>query len=184
MAKQQRELGAITEMIHTASLVHDDVLDAAETRRGGMAVHKEFSTKAAVLSGDFLLARASVALARLGVPAVVQEMAKSLEALVQGEIMQLRSTAEERLSLEYYLTKSYCKTASLMALSCKSAALLSEHPLDSDAAVAAEKFGYHFGLAFQVSGCPHIPEPAPGALAPHPASLTPRLTPRPSVRPR
>merc|ERR1740125_65914 len=56
-------------------------------------------------------------------------MAKSLEALVQGELMQLKSSEEERLSLEYYLTKSYCKTASLMAYSCKSAALLSGHAL-------------------------------------------------------
>ena len=147
---KQLSLAAITEMIHTASLVHDDVLDAADTRRGAEAVHKLYSNKAAVLSGDYLLARASIALARLEHAEVTQQMARSLESLVQGEIMQLRSTAEERLSLEYYLTKSYCKTASLMALSCKSAALLSEHPLDSDAAVAAEKFGYHFGVAFQV----------------------------------
>ena len=103
---KHRELAAITEMIHTASLVHDDVLDGADTRRGGSAVHKLFTTKAAVLSGDFLLARASIALAKLDHPQVVKEMAKSLEALVQGEIMQLQSTEEERLSLEYYLTKS------------------------------------------------------------------------------
>merc|ERR1719258_1012254 len=148
--EKHRKLAAITEMIHTASLVHDDVLDGADTRRGGSAVHKLFSTKAAVLSGDFLLARASVALAKLEMPTVTQEMAKSLEALVQGEIMQLQSTADERLSLEYYLTKSYCKTASLMAFSCKSAALLSQHSRESEVAVAAEKFGYHFGLAFQV----------------------------------
>merc|ERR1719331_715308 len=129
---QHRRLASITEMIHTASLVHDDVLDAADTRRGGSAVHKLFSTKAAVLSGDFLLARASVALAKLENPQVVQEMAKSLEALVQGEIMQLQSSAEERLSLEYYLTKSYCKTASLMAFSCKSSALLAGHERESE----------------------------------------------------
>jgi len=149
-SEKWRGLAAITEMIHTASLVHDDVLDAADTRRGGSAVHKLYSTKAAVMSGDFLLARASVALSRLGVVEVVQEMAKSLEALVQGEIMQLQSTADERLSLEYYLTKSYCKTASLMAFSCKSSALLAGWARDSEVAVAAEKFGYHFGLAFQV----------------------------------
>ena len=65
--------------------------------------------------------------------------------------MQLQSSAEERLSLEYYLTKSYCKTASLMAFSCKSAALLASNERDSEVAVAAEKFGYHFGLAFQVT---------------------------------
>ena len=68
-------------------------------------------------------------------------MAKSLEALVQGEIMQLKSTADERLSLDYYLTKSYCKTASLMAFSCKSAALLSGHAVESETALVAEKFG-------------------------------------------
>ena len=88
-------------------------------------------------------------LARLERAQVTREMAKSLEALVQGELMQLKSSAEERLSMEYYLTKSYCKTASLMAYSCKSAALLSDHALDSEVVVAAEKFGYHFGLAFQ-----------------------------------
>ena len=147
---KQLSLAAITEMIHTASLVHDDVLDAADTRRGAEAVHKLYSNKAAVLSGDYLLARASIALARLEHAEVTQQMARSLESLVQGEIMQLRSTAEERLSLEYYLTKSYCKTASLMAFSCKSAALLASHGRESEVAVAAEKFGYHFGVAFQV----------------------------------
>ena len=100
---------------------------------------------------------------------VVREMAKSLEALVQGELMQLKSSEEERLSLEYYLTKSYCKTASLMAYSCKSAALLSDHALDSEVVIAAEKFGYHFGLAFQVSVGPHTP-----SLRPEPSRLTPR----------
>merc|ERR1719221_236612 len=144
------QLASITEMIHTASLIHDDVLDAADTRRGDSAVHKLFSNKAAVLSGDFLLARASVALARLGHAQVTREMAKSLEALVQGELMQLKSTPEQRLSMQYYLTKSYCKTASLMAYSCKSSALLSGHALESEVTMAAEKFGYHFGIAFQV----------------------------------
>ena len=148
--ERQQRLAAITEMIHTASLIHDDVLDAADTRRGGSAVHRMYSNKAAVMSGDFLLARASIALARLEHMQVTQEMAKSLEALVQGEIMQLKSTADERLSLEYYLTKSYCKTASLMTFSCKSAALLAGHEIKSDVTVAAEKFGYHFGLAFQI----------------------------------
>ncbi|KAL1507909.1 hypothetical protein AB1Y20_007514 [Prymnesium parvum] len=148
--ERQQRLAAITEMIHTASLIHDDVLDAADTRRGGSAVHRMYSNKAAVLSGDFLLARASIALAKLGHTQVTQEMAKSLEALVQGEIMQLKSTAEERLSLEYYLTKSYCKTASLMAFSCKSSALLSGYDIKDSVTVAAEKFGYHFGLAFQI----------------------------------
>lgn len=99
-ADRQRRLAAITEIIHTASLIHDDVLDAADTRRGGLAVHKKHSNQAAVLSGDFLLARASVALAKLRRTQVVREMAKSLEALVQGELMQLKSSEEARLTFQ------------------------------------------------------------------------------------
>ena len=166
-------------MIHAASLLHDDVIDLADTRRGAKAAHKIYGNKVAVLAGDFLLARASVLLARLQDVKVVELLATVIEEMVQGELMQLKSSEEERLSLEYYLTKSYCKTvlvynsnpgpcpnlnpspnpspdpdpdphqASLMAYSCKSAALLSDHALDSEVVIAAEKFGYHFGLAFQ-----------------------------------
>ena len=63
--KKQSQLAQITEMIHVASLIHDDVLDEADTRRGDLAVHKLYSNKVAVLAGDYLLARASVLLARL-----------------------------------------------------------------------------------------------------------------------
>ena len=87
-------------MIHVASLIHDDVLDEASTRRGGASVHKLYSNKVAVLAGDYLLARASVLLARLENTAVVQIMATALESLVSGEIMQLKSPPEELLEME------------------------------------------------------------------------------------
>ena len=77
--RKQAQLGQIVEMIHVASLIHDDVLDEADTRRGGEAVHKLYSNKVAVLAGDYLLARASVLLARLENTAVVQIMATALE---------------------------------------------------------------------------------------------------------
>ena len=67
-----------------ASLIHDDVLDEADTRRGGLAVHTMYSNKVAVLAGDYLLARASVLLARLQNFQVVEVMAGALDALVQG----------------------------------------------------------------------------------------------------
>ncbi|KAJ8599702.1 hypothetical protein CTAYLR_004720 [Chrysophaeum taylorii] len=92
VAERQRQLGQITEMIHVASLIHDDVLDDADTRRGGDAIHKMFSNKVAVLSGDYLLARASVMLARLANMEVVEVMAKALDSLVSGEIMQIKTT--------------------------------------------------------------------------------------------
>lgn len=107
ITERQRQLGMITEMIHVASLIHDDVLDDADTRRGGDAIHKLFSNKVAVLSGDFLLARASVMLARLANTEVVEVMARALDSLVSGEIMQIKTTqaaakkkgdADERVS--------------------------------------------------------------------------------------
>lgn len=148
--RRQAQLGQIVEMIHVASLIHDDVLDEAETRRGGEAVHKLYSNKVAVLAGDYLLARASVLLARLENTAVVQIMATALESLVAGEIMQLKSAPETLLEMETYLRKSYYKTASLIAYACRSTALLGGHAYASTVATACEEFGFHLGLAYQI----------------------------------
>merc|ERR1712194_63681 len=126
-------------MIHVASLIHDDVLDEADTRRGGEAVHKLYSNKVAVLAGDYLLARASVLLARLENTAVVQIMATAL-----------KSSPEELLRMESYLRKSYYKTASLVCYACRSCALLGGHAYGSTVATACEEFGFHMGLAFQI----------------------------------
>lgn len=148
--RRQAQLGQIVEMIHVASLIHDDVLDEADTRRGGEAVHKLYSNKVAVLAGDYLLARASVLLARLENTAVVQIMATALESLVAGEIMQLKSPPEALLEMESYLRKSYYKTASLICYACRSTALLGGHAYGSTVAVACEEFGFHLGLAYQI----------------------------------
>lgn len=147
---RQLQLGQITEMIHVASLIHDDVLDEADTRRGGAAVHTIYTNKVAVLAGDYLLARASVLLARLQHFQVVEVMASALDALVQGEIMQARSKKEDLLSMDYYLRKSYFKTASLICSSCKSCSLLAGYEESHPFTIAAEEFGYHLGLAYQI----------------------------------
>lgn len=148
--RRQAQLGQIVEMIHVASLIHDDVLDEADTRRGGEAVHKLYSNKVAVLAGDYLLARTSVLLARLENTAVVQIMATALESLVSGEIMQLKSSPESMLEMSSYLKKSYYKTASLICYACRSTALLGGHAYGSAVATACEEFGFHLGLAFQI----------------------------------
>lgn len=148
--RKQAQLGQIVEMIHVASLIHDDVLDEADTRRGGESVHKLYSNKVAVLAGDYLLARASVLLARLENTAVVQIMATALESLVSGEVMQLKSAPETLLEMETYLKKSYYKTASLICYACRSTALLGGHAYGSTVATACEEFGFHLGLAYQI----------------------------------
>ena len=149
-SRLQAQLGQITEMIHVASLIHDDVLDDADTRRGGDSIHKMFSNKVAVLAGDYLLARASVLLAKLRNVEVVQVMATALDSLVSGEIMQIKSAPDDQLEMTHYLRKSYYKTASLICDACKSCALLAGHSFDSETAKACEEYGYHLGLAFQI----------------------------------
>ena len=120
----QKRLAEITEMIHTASLFHDDVIDKATTRRGHSSVNQVFGNKLAILGGDFLLSRASVALARLRNSEVIELLSTVIEHLVKGEIMQMRTSSTGTSALDYYLRKNFYKTASLMGHSCLAAAVL------------------------------------------------------------
>lgn len=151
----QRRLAEITELIHTASLLHDDVIDNAVTRRASSSANLAFGNKMAVLAGDFLLGRASVALARLRDPEVTELMATVIANLVEGEFMQLKNTAEDESkpvyteeTLSYYLQKTYLKTASLISKSCRSAAVLGRSA--PEVIEASYAYGRNLGLAFQL----------------------------------
>lgn len=151
----QRRLAEITELIHTASLLHDDVIDSAVTRRASSSANQAFGNKMAVLAGDFLLGRASVALARLRDPEVTELMATVIANLVEGEFMQLKNTAQDEskpvftdTTLSYYLQKTYLKTASLISKSCRSAAVLGRSA--PEVIEAAYAYGRNLGLAFQL----------------------------------
>lgn len=123
---RHRRLAEITEMIHTASLVHDDVVDESEVRRGIPTVHSSFGNRVAVLAGDFLFAQSSWYLANLDNLAVVKLLSEVIMDLAEGEIQQGLNRFDTNLSVEAYLEKSYYKTASLLANSSKAAGLLSE----------------------------------------------------------
>ncbi|KAK4140442.1 isoprenoid synthase domain-containing protein [Dichotomopilus funicola] len=151
----QRRLAEITELIHTASLLHDDVIDHSVSRRGAPSANLEFGNKMAVLAGDFLLGRASVALARLRHAEVIELLATVIANLVEGEFMQLKNTARDETNprwseetLTYYLQKTYLKTASLISKSCRAAALLGG--ADAQTVEAAYGYGRNLGLAFQL----------------------------------
>ena len=195
----QQRLSEIAELIHTSSLLHDDVIDESELRRGQPSVNAAFGNKFAILGGDFLLSRASLALARLRNHEVTELMSMIIEHLVKGEILQLKATticsptaptaaassssssifsssssSSSALSslgsfwpssspsfplsdhISVYLTKTYYKTASLIANSCHSCALLafgSTAPSAASAALAssvAYEYGRWLGLCFQV----------------------------------
>ncbi|EFQ89885.1 hypothetical protein PTT_13690 [Pyrenophora teres f. teres 0-1] len=151
----QRRLAEITELIHTASLLHDDVIDHSVSRRSAPSANVEFGNKMAVLAGDFLLGRASVALARLRDPEVTELLATVIANLVEGEFMQLKNTARDEKNpawtedtVSYYLQKTYLKSASLISKSCRAAAILGGST--PDVVEAAYLYGKNLGLAFQL----------------------------------
>lgn len=145
---RHRRLAEIAEMIHTASLIHDDVLDESDVRRGIPTVHSSFGNRIAVLAGDFLFAQSSWYLANLDHLEVVKLLSQVIMDLAEGEIQQGLSHFDTDLSLEDYLHKSYYKTGSLIANSSKAAALLSG--VNSDLAEHIYQFGRNIGLAFQI----------------------------------
>ena len=141
-------LAVLTELIHSASLVHDDVIDASSTRRGHETVNKKFNDKLAVLLGDLLFAQASICLARIMNPVVVGIYGQVLGDLCSGEISQMRGQFSTVVDWNVYINKSIKKTASLIAAGAHAGAILNARP---DPVVAALKdYGEKLGLCFQL----------------------------------
>jgi all-trans-nonaprenyl-diphosphate synthase len=148
ITSKHRRLAEITEMIHTASLVHDDIIDESELRRGVPTVHTSFNNRVAVLAGDFLFAQASWYLANLDNLAVVKLLSEVIKDYAEGEIQQGLNRFDASLSIDAYLEKTYYKTASLLANSSKAAGLLSG--LSGEMPKNLYEYGRHIGLAFQI----------------------------------
>ncbi|GAA6061647.1 hypothetical protein JCM10212_002524 [Sporobolomyces blumeae] len=168
----QRRLAEITELIHVASLLHDDVIDLASTRRGAPSAPNLFGNKLSVLAGDFLLARASLALSRLGSNEVVELVASVLANLVEGEVMQMKGNVPTAASassspasshggptpeiFQHYMRKTYLKTASLIAKSTRATTVLGgcgtkQGWVEGDKVKdAAYNYGKNLGIAFQL----------------------------------
>lgn len=145
---RHRRLAEITEMIHTASLVHDDVVDESALRRNVPTVHSRFGNRVAVLAGDFLFAQSSWYLANLDNLEVVKLLSKVIMDMAEGEIQQGLSGFNTEITLEEYIQKSYYKTASLVANSAKAAGVLSG--VSEGTAQHLYEYGRNLGLAFQV----------------------------------
>jgi len=141
-------LAVLTELIHAASLVHDDVIDSASVRRGQETVNRRWNDRVAVLMGDLLFAQASICLARIMNPVVVGIYGQVLGDLCAGEIRQMRQQFSTELTFDDYIKKSINKTASLFGAGAHSGAILNANP---DTAVSALKeYGLNLGLCFQI----------------------------------
>ncbi|KAK7480973.1 hypothetical protein BaRGS_00027788 [Batillaria attramentaria] len=146
--ESQRKIAMITEMLHTATLIHDDVIDASDARRGKESINYVWGQRKAILAGDYILSVLSSILARIGNPEVVSIMSQVVEDLVRGEFMQLGSKEDENERFRHYLDKTFKKTASMLAASCKSVAVLGE--CEEDISDLAYQYGRNLGISFQL----------------------------------
>jgi geranylgeranyl pyrophosphate synthase len=140
-------LGAAVEMLHTATLVHDDLIDGSLLRRGTPTLNARWSPAATVLTGDFLFAKAAKLAAEADHLPLMRLFAETLAVIVNGELTQLFA-ARGSVVRENYYQRIYAKTASLFEMSARAAAMVS--PADEQTIELLRLFGYEIGMAFQI----------------------------------
>lgn len=143
------ETAAVAELIHTATLIHDDVLDDADLRRGQATLKHLEGNRIAILAGDFLLAQASLKLSKLNNCRLVSIYAKVLADLCDGELLQLEQNKDLSTSWESYLRKTACKTATLFEACCESAGVI--HQQSPEMIAQLKHYGQCLGIAFQLA---------------------------------
>ena len=142
-------LSSVVEYIHTATLLHDDVIDGAKYRRGRKSANDVFGNDITVLCGDFLYSRAFINLVRDGDPKVQMILADAAKSMSEGEVFQLVKTADFGLSMEDYLKIIFSKTAVLFSACCEIGGILGG--ATEDQVGLLKEFGKTVGLAFQMS---------------------------------
>ena len=141
-------LMCVGELIHLGSLLHDDVVDAAESRRGQPATHLKFGNAATILSGDFCLARAMLLASEEGGGLAARELARAVTEMAEGEVMQLHWAGDLCCDVETYLAWIERKSAALIAWCVSAAAWSIEQP---ELAQPLAAFGRGVGIAFQIT---------------------------------
>jgi octaprenyl-diphosphate synthase len=154
-AKNYGEVSSVTqnaalglELLHTASLVHDDVVDESDQRRGQPSVNAEYNNKVAVLVGDYILSTALLRVALSDNHEIVQELAELGRTLAAGEILQLSNISNQEISEDVYYQVIDQKTAVLFEACCKLGAISVGAP--RDVIEKAAKFGHNIGMIFQI----------------------------------
>lgn len=142
-------LAAAVEFIHTATLLHDDVVDESAQRRGKESANIVFGNKASVLVGDFLFSRAFQLMTEDGSLDVLKILSTASAVIAQGEVMQLATTGNVETTMEQYLQVIRAKTAALFAAACEIGPVIAEQ--DGNAAAALCEYGMNMGIAFQIA---------------------------------
>ncbi len=147
-SEQRLNLAAVVEFIHTATLLHDDVVDESTLRRGRATANEAFGNPASVLVGDFLYSRAFQMMVEAQDMRVMDVLAEATNVIAEGEVQQLMNMHDASLSEEGYLDVIRSKTAKLFEASARLAALLAKSP--SEVEIACATYGQALGTAFQV----------------------------------
>ena len=147
--KDRALFGAIIEAIHTASLLHDDVIDEAETRRGQKSAHKIWGNQVVILVGDYLYSNSL----RLAVgkknQKIMEALSEATTRMTEGEILQLHKTGDPSITIDEYYKIISAKTGILISAACRIGAVLAGQPEDRENALA--DFGLKAGIAFQLA---------------------------------
>ncbi len=142
------DIAAAVELIHMASLVHDDVIDKAASRRGRESVNNRWGNQTSVLTGDYLFAAAFNLINQHSLKEVMDNITSTIQVMCTGEIKQLSLNCDLNISEEEYCEKTYRKTACLFASSCRVGALAAE--AEPEEVWILEKFGLNLGYAYQL----------------------------------
>lgn len=136
------------ELIHMASLVHDDVIDNSNMRRGRVTVKAQWNNRVAMYTGDFIFARALEYITRIENPVVHQILSKTMVELVNGEVIQIEDKFQLNQGLKDYFRRIKRKTALLIESSCELGAVASEAP--NEVVKHLKRYGYFVGMSFQI----------------------------------
>jgi len=142
-------LGSVVEYIHTASLLHDDVVDEAKVRRGRSSANSIWGNQASILVGDYLYSKALFHGVRLHRQRVMDVLSETTTAMSEGEVLQLMQIQNAEMTEADYFRLVECKTGVLIAASCRLGAIICNAPLSQEDALAA--YGKKLGLAFQIT---------------------------------
>jgi octaprenyl-diphosphate synthase len=145
---QHHELAAVVEFIHTSTLLHDDVVDESDLRRGNKTANALFGNAASVLVGDFLYSRAFQMMVNVDSMRVLQVLADATNIIAEGEVLQLLNCRNADITVDGYLQVIHCKTAKLFEAAAQLGAILADASPEIEQAMAV--FGMHLGTAFQI----------------------------------
>lgn len=144
-----RRMGACMEIIHMATLIHDDVLDGAPTRRGKPTAQQQFGNEAAIMAGDVFLAKAMVLLAKDADVDVFRTVSAAVEEIAEGEVFELEARGDFDLGIDHHLEILRMKTASFIRCCCELGGIIAGASKSQLAALSA--YGHHTGMAFQIA---------------------------------